>query len=476
MSDEQAAQDPRQSLGTDAARNLATTTKTVPMLTGVTPRWILKLLPWVQVDSGTYRVNRKRIVIKGAGKVRANVQDGKATVSAEDLKAIPMMSELEDDLVTAVAQRMKSETIDAGQLVVKEGDDGDRFYVIAQGKCEVHTRGMHGERLRLAVLGDGDYFGEIALIKHGPRTASVQSLTPAILLSLSKEDFAKLLGKSPELKARLEEACERRMDELANADEHGEPEVDVRAGHTGEPDLPEVYIDYEDDPREYPLSVVQTVVRVHTRVSDIYNEPINQLREQLRLAIEGIKERQEHELINNQEFGLLNQIDSNMRVQPRHGAPTPDDLDELLSRVWKKPAFFLAHPRAIAAFGRECTRRGVPPVSIQMFGSPFITWRGVPLVPCNKLEVSGAAGGIGTTNILLMRVGEQEQGVVGLHQTGIPGEQMPSLSVRFMGVNPKAVASYLVTLYFSTAVLTEDALGVLEGVEVGYYHEYEPRA
>ena len=299
MSDEQAAQEPRQSLGTDAARNLATTTKTVPMLTGVTPRWILKLLPWVQVDSGTYRVNRKRIVIKGAGKVNANIENGKATVTAEDLKAIPMMSELDDDLVAALAQRMQSEAVGAGHLIVKEGDEGDRFYVIARGKCEVHTSGVHGERLRLAVLGDGDYFGEIALIKHGPRTANVQSITPAILLSLSKVDFEKLLSKAPEIRSRLEAACERRMHELANADEHGEPSVDVRAGHTGEPDLPEVFIDYEDEPREYPLSVVQTVVRVHTRVSDIYNEPINQLREQLRLAIEGIKERQEHELINN---------------------------------------------------------------------------------------------------------------------------------------------------------------------------------
>ena len=72
-----------------------------------------------------------------------------------------------------------------------------------------------------------------------------------------------------------------------------------------------------------------------------------------------------------------------------------------------------------------------------------------------------------------MRVGEQEQGVVGLHQTGIPGEQMPGLSVRFMNINPKSVASYLITNYFSVASLTPDALGVLENVQVGYYHEYE---
>ncbi len=71
-----------------------------------------------------------------------------------------------------------------------------------------------------------------------------------------------------------------------------------------------------------------------------------------------------------------------------------------------------------------------------------------------------------------MRVGEKDQGVIGLHQTGIPGEVMPSLSVKFMGINQKAVASYLVTKYFSCASLTADALGVLENVEVDYFHEY----
>ena len=269
MSDEQVQQAPQQSIGTDAARNLATTTKTVPMLTGVTPRWILKLLPWVQVDSGTYRVNRKRVLMKGGGKISAEIDGGKATVTAEDLRKIAMFYELEEGLLLALAQRMKSETIKAGQVVVKEGDKGDKFYVIAQGKVEVHTEGQHSERLRLAVLGEGDYFGEIALIKHEPRTANVQALTNGIVLTLTAEDFDKLLSKSPELKAGLEAKCAARMDELASADEHGEPSVEIAAGHTGEPDLPEVYIDYEEEPREIPLSTVQTVVRVHTRVSDI---------------------------------------------------------------------------------------------------------------------------------------------------------------------------------------------------------------
>ena len=164
-----------------------------------------------------------------------------------------------------------------------------------------------------------------------------------------------------------------------------------------------------------------------------------------------------------------------MRIQTRTGPPTPDDLDDLLAHVWKEPAFFLAHPRAIAAFGRECTRRGVPPPTVNLFGSPFLTWRGVPLVPSDKLLVNrtGGDGSAGLTNILLMRVGEPKQGVVGLHQTGLPGEQVPGLSVRFMGIDDYSTASYLVTLYYSAAVLTEDALAVLENVEVGNYHDYE---
>ena len=51
-------------------------------------------------------------------------------------------------------------------------------------------------------------------------------------------------------------------------------------------------------------------------------------------------------------------------------------LAAVVGRVWKKPAFFLAHPKAIAAFERECTWRGVPPVTMNLFGSPVITWRG----------------------------------------------------------------------------------------------------
>jgi Phage capsid-like protein len=238
------------------------------------------------------------------------------------------------------------------------------------------------------------------------------------------------------------------------------------------PDLPETFVDYVETPREYFLKAVTTVLDVQTRVSDLYSQPFDQIQEQLRLLIEKVKERQESELINNGEYGLIASAAASQKIKTRKGPPTPDDLDELLTKVWKEPGFFLAHPRAIAAFGRECTRRGVPPPTVTLFGTPFLTWRGVPLVPSDKLPILAGAKGSEKTKILLIRPGEKKQGVVGLFQPGVPGEVAPSLSVRFMGINRKAIASYLISLYCSLAVLTDDALAVLEDVEIGRYHEY----
>ena len=244
-------------------------------------------------------------------------------------------------------------------------------------------------------------------------------------------------------------------------------QVLVACGNQAEAELPQTYVDYEEKPREYFLNTVTTVLDVHTRVSDLYSTPHDQIKEQLRLTIETIKEKQEGELITNAGYGLLNNVDPSQCISTRTGAPQPDDLDELITKVWKEPAFFLAHPKAIAAFGRECTRRGVPPPTVSLFGSQFLTWRGLPLVPSDKVPLEN-----GKTKILLLRVGEKRQGVVGLYQPGLVGEQSPGLSVRFMGISRNAIASYLISLYCSLAVLTEDALAVLEDVEVNKYHEY----
>jgi hypothetical protein len=190
---------------------------------------------------------------------------------------------------------------------------------------------------------------------------------------------------------------------------------------------------------------------------------MNQTQQQIRLTVEALKERKEHELINSPEFGLLHNAALDQRIQTRSGAPTPDDMDDLIAKVWKDPSYFLANPRTIAAFSQECNRRGVYPETTEIQGRAMMTWRGIPILPCGKIPISES----NTSSVLLMRMGEQQQGVVGLHCAGIPDEIEPSMSVRQMSINEKAIISYLITTYFSCAVLVPDALGILENCELG---------
>jgi len=297
---------------------------------------------------------------------------------------------------------------------------------------------------------------QIALSDSAARQLANATKTVPILSTITPRWLTHLLQWSPV------EAGIYRLNKVKNPED-----VLVACAKRDESELPQTFVDYEDQPREYFLNAVSTVLDVHTRVSDLYSSPHDQIKEQLRLTIETIKEKQESELINNPDYGLLASVHPDQVIYPLTGAPTPDDLDELLTKVWKEPAFFLTHPLAIAAFGRECTRRGVPPPTVSLFGSQFLTWRGIPLIPSDKVPVAD-----GKTKILLLRVGEKRQGVVGVYQPGLAGEQSPGLSVRFMGINRSAIASYLISLYCSLVVQSDDALAVLEDVEIGKFHEY----
>jgi hypothetical protein len=252
--------------------------------------------------------------------------------------------------------------------------------------------------------------------------------------------------------------------------------LETLCAKTNGEDIPEGFLDYEQSPREYILTSVSSIVKIGTRVSDLYSKPYDQIKEQIRLGMESIKEKQEYLLVNSDDYGLLKNVAQCQRVASRTGSPTPDDFDELISRVWKEPSFFLAHPCAIAAFSRECTRRGVPPLAVNLYGANFLTWRGIPIVPCDKLLVDGKTnpgGKCGRTNVLLIRSGENKQGVIGLYQSGLQGEQSKGLSVRFMGIDNKGVGFYLLSIYCSAAILTDDAVAVLENVDTGHYYEYK---
>ncbi|MFC8196709.1 family 2B encapsulin nanocompartment shell protein [Streptomyces sp. NPDC060006] len=452
---------PQKSLGTSAARNLATTTKSAPQMQEISSRWLLRMLPWVNVQGGTYRVNRRLSYSVGDGRVTFVKTGDRVQVIPAELGELPALRTYEDQEVLAeLAQRCEQREFAPGDVLASFGSPDDEVFLLAHGKVEKIGTGPYGDDAVLGVLADGAYFGEQAITDPDAIWEyTARAVTTCTVLALPRADVDQIAERSESLREHL---AQLRAIPAQRANTYGEKEIDLAAGHTGEPAIPGTYVDYDAAPREYELSVAQTVLRIHTRVADLYNQPMNQTEQQLRLTVEALKERQEHELINNREFGLLNNCEYDQRLQPHDGVPSPDDLDELLTRR-RGTKLLLAHPRAISAFGRELNKRGLVPETLDMAGNRIPTWRGVPIFPCNKIPVTEAR----TTSIIAMRTGEAEQGVVGLQQAGIPDEIEPSLSVRFMGISEQAIMSYLVTTYYSAAVLVPDALGVLENVEIG---------
>ncbi|WP_375754958.1 family 2B encapsulin nanocompartment shell protein [Corallococcus exercitus] len=451
------------SLSTAGARQLATTTKTQPVMQGISPRYLLSILPWVQVSGGTYRVNRRLTYTVGDDRLNFSNIGVKVEVIAQELLKLPLMrgfEDVDDLLVRTLAGRFVQQHYKAGDIIVEAGRSAEHVYLLAHGKAQKLKAGKYGDPVVLDTLADGDHFGDQAVVESNdvwPFT--VKAVTACTVMALPQEVFESLITQSPALKAHVERY---RANLKKPQDKAGQAAIPLTAGHHGEPVIAGGFVDYELKPREYELSVAQTILRVHTRVADVFNDPMNQTAEQLRLTIEALKERKEWELINNPEFGLLHNADLKQRINTRSGPPTPDDMDELVSRR-RKTRYFLAHPRAIAAFGRECNKRGLYPTVVDVDGRKFQAWRGVPILPCDKLPISRE----NTTAIIAMRTGQDDQGVVGLHNAGIPDEVEPSLTVKRMAVNDQAITNYLVSTYYSAAVLVPDALGVLENVALG---------
>ncbi|MBV8589713.1 MAG: cyclic nucleotide-binding domain-containing protein [Acetobacteraceae bacterium] len=447
-------------LSTRAARTLATTTKSAPQMEGITPRWLLRVLPWVETKGGAYRVTRRLKYAVGNGLVSFTNVVERVEPIAPSLREMPILRGYGDETVlAALAARFTQREYAAGETIVQAGNAADRIYLIAHGKAQRQRAGKYRDTAILETLADGDHFGDEFLGDELRGWAfTVSAATPCTVLSLPRQAFEDLAAESQSLRTHME-GYRARLKQ--RQDRQGQRSIELAAGHALEPVLPDTFVDLDPAPREYELSVAQTILNVHTRIADLFNNPMKQVKEQLRLTIEALRECQESELVNNREFGLLHNADLKQRVRARQGPPTPNDMDDLLSRR-KRTNYFLAHPRAIAAFGRECSRRGLYPQTTEVEGETVFAWRGVPLLPCNKIPITVHQ----TSSVLAMRIGLDRQGVIGLHQTGLPFEYRPGLSVRFMGINAKAIISYLVSTYYSVAVLVPDALGVLEDVEI----------
>ncbi|MEJ3747222.1 family 2B encapsulin nanocompartment shell protein, partial [Actinomycetes bacterium KLBMP 9797] len=312
-------------LSTAAARTLTTTTKSVPQMASVTSRWLLRVLPWVAAAGGAYRVNRRLSYAIGDGRLTFITEAGQTRVVPQELRELPVLRDFADDAVLgALAERFAPRQYAPGDVIVASGQPADTLFLLAYGKAHRVGTAKYGDEIVLGVLADGDYFGEKALTGEPGRWAyTVRAVTPCTVLVL-RAPLDGLNGHSEPLRAHITRVL---ADAAKPRNKVGEAEIELASGHAGEPVLPATYVDYELAPREYELSVAQTVLRVHSRVADLFNQPMNQVEQQLRLTIEALRERQEHEMVNNREFGLLHNADLRQRIHTRTGPPTPDDLD-----------------------------------------------------------------------------------------------------------------------------------------------------
>ncbi|GHD52911.1 hypothetical protein GCM10010335_65920 [Streptomyces galbus] len=197
---------PRQSLSTAAARNLTHTTKSAPQMQEITSRWLLRMLPWVEANGGAYRVNRRLRHTVGDGRVEF-VQEGAAVrVIPRELGELALLRGFEDtDVLAALADRCVQRDFSAGEVIVERGSPADRIHLVAHGRLSRTAEGAYGGEIALAVLADGDHFGEDALLDPDARhDSTVTAETSGTLLTLTRADFAAVQDSAPGLQAHLE--------------------------------------------------------------------------------------------------------------------------------------------------------------------------------------------------------------------------------------------------------------------------------
>jgi CRP-like cAMP-binding protein len=128
-----------------------------------------------------------------------NEPSGRKKEAVESLRAIPLFSRVSEADLEEIAAHLIERRFPKHTTVVEEGLAGDYMYVIRQGRVKVTKASEDGREKIMQFMETGDFFGEMALLSNDPRSASVKTLEPSVLLALSRRDFIEQLRQSPDL-------------------------------------------------------------------------------------------------------------------------------------------------------------------------------------------------------------------------------------------------------------------------------------
>ncbi|HXI04308.1 MAG TPA: cyclic nucleotide-binding domain-containing protein [Candidatus Saccharimonadales bacterium] len=128
------------------------------------------------------------------------------------LAGTPLFSDFTAEELADVLRRLKHRSYAPGDLIVREGEPGESLFVLSQGRVKVVGTGPGGRAVELAELGEGDFFGEVALLTGRPRTATITSLDETEVLELTRGDLKDLEGRHARIRQVIEDFYEKRVE------------------------------------------------------------------------------------------------------------------------------------------------------------------------------------------------------------------------------------------------------------------------
>lgn len=136
--------------------------------------------------------------------------------ATQALQSVPFFVTLTDEEAENLSQRLVMRRFSSGQIIFHHGDPGGLLYIVSKGKVKITHSTLDGQEAMLAIVGSGDFFGELALLDDSPRSATAEAIEPTETLTLHREDFMRYIQDNPDFSLHVLQTMARRIRRLNN--------------------------------------------------------------------------------------------------------------------------------------------------------------------------------------------------------------------------------------------------------------------